>query len=50
MVIGPLFLLCSLEFVGRFDESGWKLAGLVTPFTYVAWSIWLLAVGIALLV
>jgi hypothetical protein len=50
VVIGPLFLLCSLEFVGRFEESGWKLAGQLTPVTYIAWSIWLLAVGIALLV
>jgi hypothetical protein len=50
VVIGPLFLLCSLEFVGRFEESGFKLAGALTPMTYVAWSVWLLAVGIALLV
>ena len=49
VVIGPLFVLCSLEFVGRFEESGWKLAGAVTPLAYIAWSIWLLAVGIALL-
>jgi hypothetical protein len=42
-------MLCSLEFVGRVDESGWKLAGLVTPFAYIASSIGLLAVGIALL-
>ena len=46
---GPLFLLCSLEFVGRGEEDGWKLAGALTPITYVAWSIWLLAVGVALL-
>jgi uncharacterized protein DUF4386 len=50
VVIGPLFLLCSLEFVGPFEESGWKLAGMLTPVTYVAWSVWLLAVGVALLV
>jgi cytochrome c biogenesis protein CcdA len=50
VVIGPLFLVCSFEFVGRFEESGWKLAGLLTPVTYIAWSMWLLAVGIALLV
>jgi hypothetical protein len=50
VAIGPLFLLCSLEFVGRFEESGWKLAGALTPITYIAWSVWLLAVGIALLV
>jgi uncharacterized protein DUF4386 len=50
VVIGPLFLLCSLEFVGRSEDSGWKLAEALTPLTYIAWSIWLLAVGIALLV
>ena len=50
VLIGPLFLLCSLEFVGRFEEAGWKLAGGLTPLTYVAWSLWLIAVGIALLV
>jgi Domain of unknown function (DUF4386) len=50
LVIGPLFLLCSLEFVGSFEKSGWKLAGLLTPVTYIAWSVWLVAVGIALLV
>jgi hypothetical protein len=50
VLIGPLFLLCSLEFVGRFEESGWKPAGALTPIIYVAWSLWLIAVGIALLV
>jgi hypothetical protein len=50
VAIGPVFLLCSLEFVGRFEESGWRLAGSVTPLAYIAWSVWLVAVGIALLV
>jgi Domain of unknown function (DUF4386) len=50
VVIGPLFLLCSLEFVGGAEESGWRLAGALTPITYIAWSIWLLAVGVAMLV
>jgi Domain of unknown function (DUF4386) len=49
VVLGPLFLLCSLEFVGRPEDSGWKLAEVLTPITYIAWSMWLLAVGIALL-
>lgn len=49
VVIGPLFLLCSLEFVGRADESGWRLAEALTPITYIAWSVWLVMVGIALL-
>lgn len=50
VVIGPLSLLCSLEFVGSAEESGWKLAGALTPITYVVWSLWLLAVGVAMLV
>jgi hypothetical protein len=49
VALGPLFLLCSLEFVGRADDSGWKLAERLTPITYIGWSIWLIAVGIALL-
>ena len=36
VVLGPLFLLCSLEFVGRAEDSGWKLAETLTPITYVA--------------
>jgi hypothetical protein len=50
VVTGPLFLLCSLEFVGRSGDEGWALAGSLTPVTYIAWSAWLIAVGIALLV
>ncbi len=50
VMIGPLFLLCSLEFVGRTEDPGWKLAGSLTPITYIAWSLWLVAVGVALLV
>jgi len=50
VVIGPLFLLCSVEFLGRAAKSGWKLAGSLTPTTYIAWSLWLVAVGIVLLV
>lgn len=50
LVIGPVMMLCSLEFVGRFEPSGWKLAGALTPIAYIAWSIWLAATGIALVV
>jgi hypothetical protein len=50
IVIGPLFVVCSLEFVGRTVDRGWKLAETLTPITYIAWSIWLVAIGIALLV
>lgn len=50
VLIGPLFLLSSFEFVGRFEPSGWKLAGQLTPIAYVLWSLWLVAVGVAFLV
>jgi hypothetical protein len=49
LILGPLFLLCSLEFVGRSEDSGWKPAETLTPITYIGWSIWLIAVGIAIL-
>ena len=49
LVLGPLFVICSLEFVGSFEAQGWKVAAALVPITYVGWSLWLLAVGIALL-
>jgi hypothetical protein len=50
IVVGPILMLCSLEFVGKFEPSGWKLAEAITPLAYIAWSVWLVVVGIALLV
>jgi hypothetical protein len=50
IVIGPVLMLCSLEFVGVHEPSGWKLAERVTPGAYIAWSLWLVATGVALLV
>ena len=50
VVIGPLFLISSAEFLGRFEPSGWKLAGQLTPVAYVLWSLWLVAIGVAFLV
>jgi hypothetical protein len=50
LVLSPLFLLGSLEFVGSFERAGWRLAGALIPVAYVGWSIWLLVIGIALLV
>lgn len=49
IVIGPLLMLCALEFVGHHEQSGWKLAERLTPIAYIAWSLWLIATGIALL-
>jgi Domain of unknown function (DUF4386) len=49
VVIGPVLIVCSLEFVGRHEPTGWKLAERLTPLTYIAWSLWLTATGVALL-
>ena len=50
VAIGPVLMLCSLEFVGRHEPSGWKLAERLAPTTYIVWSLWLVATGVALLV
>ncbi|WP_426560912.1 DUF4386 domain-containing protein [Angustibacter sp. McL0619] len=49
IVFGALLALCSLEFVGPFERSGWRVAAMTTPIAYVAWSLWLVALGVALL-
>jgi uncharacterized protein DUF4386 len=49
IVIGPVLMVCSLEFVGRHEPTGWKLAERLTQLTYIAWSLWLVATGVALL-
>ena len=49
IVVGALLVVGSLEFVGRFEEHGWKLAGTIVPIAYTAWSLWLLAAGVVLL-
>ena len=48
--IGVALLIGSLEFVGPNERVGWPLAGTIVPIAYVAWSIWLIAIGVALLV
>jgi hypothetical protein len=50
VAIGAALVVCSLEFVGPFEREGWSLAATLTPIAYVAWSLWLFATGIALLV
>ncbi|MET0933323.1 MAG: DUF4386 domain-containing protein [Mycetocola sp.] len=49
-VIGTVLLLCSLEFVGPAEETGWTAAAKVTPLAYIAWSLWLLAAGVWFLI
>jgi hypothetical protein len=50
IAVGVILALCSLEFVGPFERDGWRVAAKVTPLAYVAWSLWLVALGMSLLV
>ena len=50
ILIGLFLVVGSLEFVGRFEKEGWKLAGVIVPITYIAWSLWLIALGAFLLI
>ena len=49
LVVGGLLMVCSFELVGAFEEQGWRVAAVPTPIASVAWSLWLIAVGNALL-
>jgi hypothetical protein len=49
IVVGAVLAVCSLEFVGPFERAGWRWAGSVVPFAYIAWSLWLVAYGITVL-
>ena len=46
---GALLVVGSFEFVGAFEENGWKLAGTIVPLAYTAWSLWLIVTGVVLL-
>jgi hypothetical protein len=47
--IGGALLIGALEFVGPNEPDGWSVAERVTPIAYIAWSLWLVACGVALL-
>ena len=49
IVIGLGLVVGSAEFLGPNEERGWRLAGAAIPVLYVAWSIWLFAMGVALI-
>ena len=48
--IGAGLVVASVEFLGPNEEHGWALAGKAVPVLYVLWSLWLVALGIALIV
>lgn len=47
--IGVALLIGALEFVGPNEEEGWPLAGTIVPIAYIAWSLWLVSLGVFLL-
>jgi Domain of unknown function (DUF4386) len=49
IAVGALLVIGSLEFVGPFEEHGWKPAATIVPIAYTAWSLWLIAAGVVLL-
>jgi hypothetical protein len=50
IVIGTGLVVGSAEFLGPNEERGWSLAGAAIPVLYIAWSVWLFAMGVALIV
>jgi len=48
IVVGAGLAVGSAEFLGPNEERGRAPAGSAIPVLYIAWSIWLLAMGIAL--
>jgi hypothetical protein len=50
VVIGVALVVGSLEFVGPNERNGWAVAGTIVPIAYLAWSVWLVVIGILLIV
>jgi hypothetical protein len=50
LAIGVALLIGTLEFVGPNERDGWPIAGTIVPIAYIAWSIWLIALGVFLIV
>jgi hypothetical protein len=53
-VVNPLFGWLGIApaigvLMGVFEETGFKAAGAINAISYILWSIWLIALGIALL-
>jgi hypothetical protein len=47
--IGIALLIGTLEFVGPNEKDGWPPAGMIVPIAYIAWSLWLIVLGVFLL-
>jgi hypothetical protein len=49
VVIGVGLVVGSAEFLGPNEERGWSLVGAAIPILYIAWSVWLFAMGVSLI-
>jgi hypothetical protein len=47
--LGLLLVVCSMEFVGKNEPKGWALAGSITPYVYISWSLWLVILGLSII-
>ena len=43
-------MIGALEFVGPNEQDGWAVAETIVPIAYIAWSIWLIVLGVGLLI
>jgi len=50
MAIGAGLIVGAAEFLGPNEEHGWTLVGAAIPILYIAWSVWLLTMGITLII
>jgi hypothetical protein len=50
MAIGVGIIVGSAEFLGPNEERGWSIVDPAISVLYIAWSVWLVALGIALIV
>ena len=50
IAVGAGLVLGSAEFLGPNEERGWALADKAIPILYIAWSLWLLAMGVSLII
>ena len=50
LAIGVVLLIGTLEFVGPNGPAGWEPAGMIVAIAYVAWSVWLILIGVILLI
>jgi uncharacterized protein DUF4386 len=50
VLIGLGLLVGTLEFVGPNEPEGWALAGTIVPIAYIAWSVWLILLGVFLFI